>query len=505
MWDCWPNLTRFSELLLETSFFWNLPWRTIANTGAEVYIPVGFRQRITQKSPLHLVFTASIKSDSAFQGNSLKTCQSRDFTHKGSFFSTHSWPLHAGTKFRHRIRYRALFENLAISRFFCCGLQSSEWSVNLSCICSQFKLRRIFAQKNLLSQQFILLTRTTLIHMAPHSRTACVQLLSSADVPLLRYTLFQWKAWNLSENMGTSVKTRVSIKAALFLVTYHSLQFAQSAAVAKRVRAIAYDGFQFLQPVLIPAGSFIALPDITINVGLSETTTKRSANGATTPSSVNAELEEVIANIIEDLKAPGKDNRLRTNGLKPSLSAPRRSVFPGGIRPLTATRMPMGIYIPAKPSNSDQSSTLQQPKSAKSKLAAGLRKEVHRLRTLLENGGKSRRDFSYTRTFAGLTPFQSVYIPRGYLIPLTAIQIPAAETSGKQESFDVVAANGVDLTTSTSAPVVVETSSKGLSGIIPLEITYLPDGLFIPSEMSSLPDGLPDQIFSTGTFKLVCC
>lgn len=267
-----------------------------------------------------------------------------------------------------------------------------------------------------------------------------------------------------------------SIAVFLFLLI-HAFQYTHAAIASKgKLQARTYDGFQSMEPVLLPAGTFIPIPGVTGPAGASATSTTLA------PGKSSTEVAEIIAsalNAILAIEVPQGNNQQNV----PSLVA-RTSTLPAGIQPLSILRLPMGIFIPGDSANGSQTT----PQLAlKTQITLGLRKAFERLRYSVATGGRNRLTFNYVRTFEGLVPIQPVFIPKGYLIPMSG-KIARSTLGGsvRQDSLDEF----------TTTPV----SQPG--GIVALPVTQLPGGIFIPHRMPKLPTDLPPQIVPPGNQNL---
>ncbi|XP_055343345.1 uncharacterized protein LOC129591633 isoform X2 [Paramacrobiotus metropolitanus] len=240
-------------------------------------------------------------------------------------------------------------------------------------------------------------------------------------------------------------------------------------ALNGRINARPYDGFQFLEPALIPTGNYISLSGIMPSIVSNSTSSLPN-------SPAQDELITTILNVLDGLlTSPASSSkpisarrrrRRRAAGIIPSSSS--------GIRPLTTIRIPMGIFISDQSSDVQHDALLQQPGASKARLTSGLSRVIQRLRQSADSGGRQRGTFNYARTFNGLAPVEPVYIPRGYFIPLTPL------LSGKQELPPTEA-------------------SRPFAGIQPLTLTQLAGGIFIPHRMPALPNDIPSQIVPPGS------
>jgi hypothetical protein len=104
------------------------------------------------------------------------------------------------------------------------------------------------------------------------------------------------------------------------------------------VHARAYDGFQYLEPVLIPVGTYIALESIPTLFNFSNH--QGGSSGFNLPALLNDIVESEIGQEEEDAQ---EKSIKRSAGIQ-GLQAPIKGL--AGIRPLSTTRLPMGIFIP---------------------------------------------------------------------------------------------------------------------------------------------------------------
>ena len=117
---------------------------------------------------------------------------------------------------------------------------------------------------------------------------------------------------------------------------------------AAHIHARAYDGFQYMEPCLIPMGTYIALDVIPSQLNLS------SAHGNPAGKGNGTSLQEVVVDVIEaeidpedngdEQDGPGMQKVSKRRTARVQLQPPIYGL--AGIRPLSTTRLAMGIFIP---------------------------------------------------------------------------------------------------------------------------------------------------------------
>ncbi|OQV19523.1 hypothetical protein BV898_06510 [Hypsibius exemplaris] len=207
-----------------------------------------------------------------------------------------------------------------------------------------------------------------------------------------------------------------------------------------KLKAVPYEGFQYLEPCLLPAGTYIALE--TLPVVFNETDTY---NG----NIAGLDLFDIVNEIVQTELSQSVQREIGMGKLLHLSGRQRQQTPPVDLVPdsqsvhlLLSMRLPMGIFIPdtylttqaaadggEEVDDADASYSTPTPammlfdiekasKNAQQKIFRGIRRIVGRLKSLVR---QLPLPLSYNTTFPGLKPYETIYVPHGLFVPLSAI------------------------------------------------------------------------------------
>ncbi|OQV19522.1 Angiotensin-converting enzyme [Hypsibius exemplaris] len=281
----------------------------------------------------------------------------------------------------------------------------------------------------------------------------------------------------------TNASIAVKLLFVLFVAKlgYDEVQGAKSVARPTRKRrprieARVYDGFQYLEPCLIPVGTYIALEVLPQQVNL-------TSNSSGLAEIVQQIVESEIGDTADQDSEKSARSLQRANFAGLFAKEPIKGL--AGIRPLSTTRLPMGIFVPDKylskmlyenadygeedgAASADEKAPEEDPPMQKAhlKIYRGVRRIVGKIKRARREGPTK---FDYNATFPGLTPYEAVYIPQGLFVPLSAIP-------GKRSAVR-------------GAP----STNTYFDGITALSVMSFAPGVFVPHKLSSMPP-LPGNV-----------
>ncbi|GAU93186.1 hypothetical protein RvY_05164 [Ramazzottius varieornatus] len=243
--------------------------------------------------------------------------------------------------------------------------------------------------------------------------------------------------------------------------------------LAASFHAKKFDGFQYLDPVLIPVGTYIALDSIPSNYTLYH-------HGGNSSFDLGSLVADIVETEIGDAEEEAKELSPRARAASLFDNAPIKGL--AGIRPLSTTRFPMGIFIPDRLVNetltggADPLAAGIEPegkiaRAVQLKVFRGIRKVVTKLKSLArQRQSRPQQPLDYNATFGGISPFEAVYLPSGLFIPLS-------EIPGRKSALLYRAA----------------ASTSMFEGIRPLNVMQVFPGVFIGHSLTTLPS-LPPSV-----------
>ncbi|OQV19524.1 hypothetical protein BV898_06511 [Hypsibius exemplaris] len=178
-----------------------------------------------------------------------------------------------------------------------------------------------------------------------------------------------------------------------------------------KLKAVPYEGFQYLEPCLLPAGTYIALE--TLPVVFNETDTY---NG----NIAGLDLFDIVNEIVQTELSQSVQREIGMGKLLHLSGRQRQQTPPVDLVPdsqsvhlLLSMRLPMGIFIP------DTYLTTQA--------AADGGEEVDDADASYSTPTPAMMVFLfYNTTFPGLKPYETIYVPHGLFVPLSALPVVQA-------------------------------------------------------------------------------